>query len=150
MGAGFNSAVESLAIHNGSLYAGGYFASSGGATTLGIAKWDGVAWQPLESGLVGQDVRALVSFDNKLYAGGLIGLAAGQASSMIARWGCVCFANCDNSGISPILNVNDFQCFLNAFAAGDPYANCDGSTIPPVLNVNDFQCYLNKFAAGCP
>ncbi len=29
------------------------------------------------------------------------------------------------------------------------YANCDGSTTPPVLNVLDFTCFLNRFAAGC-
>ena len=58
-----------------------------------------------------------------------------------------CYADCDGSGS---LNVLDFACFLNTFAAGDPYANCDGSTAPPVLNVNDFGCFLNRFAAGCP
>jgi hypothetical protein len=61
-----------------------------------------------------------------------------------------CYANCDGSTTAPILNVNDFTCFLNKFAAGDSYANCDGSTTPPVLNVNDFTCFLNKYAAGCP
>jgi hypothetical protein len=60
-----------------------------------------------------------------------------------------CYANCDGSTAPPILNTNDFQCFMNKFAAGDSYANCDGSTNPPVLNVNDFQCFVNKFAAGC-
>jgi hypothetical protein len=29
-------------------------------------------------------------------------------------------------------------------------ANCDNSTINPVLNVNDFSCFLNQYAAGCP
>jgi hypothetical protein len=62
---------------------------------------------------------------------------------------CICYANCDGSTVPPILNANDFQCFLNKFAAADPYANCDGSTVPPVLNANDFQCFLNKYAAGC-
>ena len=61
----------------------------------------------------------------------------------------VCYPNCDNSTTPPILNVLDFSCFLNKFAAGDPYANCDNSTTPPVLNVLDFSCFLNKFAAGC-
>jgi len=60
-----------------------------------------------------------------------------------------CYANCDGSTTSPILNVLDFSCFLNRFAAGDSYANCDGSTTPPVLNVLDFSCFLNQFAAGC-
>ena len=61
-----------------------------------------------------------------------------------------CYPNCDNSTATPILNVNDFTCFLNKFAAGDPYANCDGSTLSPVLNVNDFICFQQMFAAGCP
>ena len=61
-----------------------------------------------------------------------------------------CYANCDHSTVTPVLNVNDFQCFMNAYAAGESYANCDQSTIPPVLNVNDFNCFLNKYGAGCP
>ncbi|MBL9031873.1 MAG: beta-propeller fold lactonase family protein [Phycisphaerae bacterium] len=61
-----------------------------------------------------------------------------------------CYANCDGSHVPPILNVSDFVCFLNKYAAGDPGANCDGSTAPPALNVNDFICFSNQFAAGCP
>src|SRR5262249_31097857 len=60
-----------------------------------------------------------------------------------------CYANCDQSTTVPVLNVADFSCFLNAFAAGNLYANCDGSTTSPVLNVGDFSCFLNRFAAGC-
>ncbi len=60
-----------------------------------------------------------------------------------------CYANCDGSSAAPTLNANDFQCYLNKFAANNPYANCDGSTATPTLNANDFQCFLNKFAAGC-
>ncbi len=63
--------------------------------------------------------------------------------------GLLCYANCDQSSTTPILNVNDFQCFLNKFASGDPSANCDRSTGAPVLNANDFQCFLNKYGAGC-
>jgi len=51
--------------------------------------------------------------------------------------------------VQPALNVQDFGCFLNKFAAGDPYANCDASTVAPILNVQDFACFLNRFAAGC-
>jgi choice-of-anchor B domain-containing protein len=61
----------------------------------------------------------------------------------------VCYANCDGSSGSPLLTANDFQCFLNKFAAGEPSANCDGSSGSPLLTANDFQCFLNKFAAGC-
>jgi hypothetical protein len=61
-----------------------------------------------------------------------------------------CYANCDGSTTAPVLNVGDFTCFLQKFAAADPYANCDQSTTPPVLNVGDFTCFLQKYAAGCP
>ncbi len=60
-----------------------------------------------------------------------------------------CYANCDNSTSNPVLTANDFQCFLNHYAAGDSVANCDGSTSSPLLTANDFQCFLNKYAAGC-
>jgi glucose/arabinose dehydrogenase len=61
-----------------------------------------------------------------------------------------CYANCDGSTTSPVLNIADFTCFLTAFAKNDCYANCDGSTTAPVLNVADFTCFLTKFAAGGP
>jgi hypothetical protein len=61
-----------------------------------------------------------------------------------------CYANCDASTVAPILNVGDFTCFLQRFAAGESYANCDASTVAPILNVGDFTCFLQRFAAGCP
>jgi hypothetical protein len=60
-----------------------------------------------------------------------------------------CYANCDGSTASPVLNVADFSCFLQKYAAGDDYANCDGSTAAPTLNVQDFSCFLQKYSAGC-
>jgi hypothetical protein len=67
-----------------------------------------------------------------------------------ASVGAGCYANCDGSPTPPVLNVADFTCFLQRFAAVEPYANCDGSTQTPVLNVGDFTCFLQRFAAGCP
>jgi hypothetical protein len=74
---------------------------------------------------------------------GLLGIIAAPATAT------PCYANCDASTTVPVLNISDFACFLNRFAAGDSYANCDNSTTPPVLNVSDFACFLNRFAAGC-
>ena len=44
--------------------------------------------------------------------------------------GRTCYVNCDNSSTPPTLNVNDFICFLNRFAANriqsrDPYPDCN-------------------------
>ncbi|MEX2220025.1 MAG: hypothetical protein WD749_14835 [Phycisphaerales bacterium] len=61
-----------------------------------------------------------------------------------------CYANCDASTTPPVLNVQDFGCFLTRYAAGDAYANCDASTQSPALNVQDFGCFLTKYAGGCP
>jgi agmatine deiminase len=73
--------------------------------------------------------------------------------------GSPCYANCDESTTAPVLNVDDFTCFINQFAIAQSlppaeqithYANCDASTIAPVLNVDDFTCFINRFALGCP
>jgi uncharacterized membrane protein len=70
-----------------------------------------------------------------------------------------CYANCDGSTAAPILNIDDFTCFINEFAAAgalppaqqvEHYVNCDNSTAAPVLNIDDFTCFINSFAAGCP
>jgi hypothetical protein len=70
-----------------------------------------------------------------------------------------CYANCDESTVAPVLNVDDFTCFINQYALAQSlphaqqitaYANCDGSTIAPVLNVDDFTCFINRYALGCP
>jgi hypothetical protein len=73
--------------------------------------------------------------------------------------GPACYANCDSSTVNPILNVDDFTCFINEYASAQSlpyeqqvahYSNCDGSTIAPVLNVDDFTCFINQYAQGCP
>jgi hypothetical protein len=61
----------------------------------------------------------------------------------------VCYPNCDASTTAPVLNVQDFTCFLQRYAAGNTYANCDSSTTAPALNVQDFTCFLQRYAAGC-
>jgi hypothetical protein len=72
-----------------------------------------------------------------------------NSAIMRTRISSPCYANCDGSTTAPVLNVGDFTCFLQKFAAGNSYANCDASTTPPVLNVGDFTCFLQKYAAGC-
>ena len=79
----------------------------------------------------------------------LVSNACGSAPSDAVALGVTCYANCDSSTTSPVLTANDFQCFLNSYAAGEPYANCDESSVSPTLTANDFQCFLNKFASGC-
>jgi uncharacterized membrane protein len=89
-----------------------------------------------------------ISADGRIFAGE--GTLNGVARLYIVSLGAVaCYANCDHSTASPLLNVADFGCFLQRFAGGDLWANCDQSSAPPVLNIADFGCFLQKFAAGC-
>jgi hypothetical protein len=70
--------------------------------------------------------------------------------------GSPCYADCD---ANETLNVDDFICFINEFAAAQSlppsqqmnhYANCTGATTEPMLTVDDFICFINEFAQGCP
>ncbi|MFG0284134.1 MAG: GC-type dockerin domain-anchored protein [Phycisphaerales bacterium JB039] len=69
----------------------------------------------------------------------------GSGDAWVGRFADVpCPADCDGSGA---LDVADFLCFQNLFAAADPAADCDGDT---ELTFFDFLCFQNAFAAGCP
>jgi hypothetical protein len=89
----------------------------------------------------------------------LIAPGTGQYAGLLSIGTAGCYANCDSSTVEPVLNVDDFTCFINEFATSqtlpheqqvNAYANCDGSTIAPALNVDDFTCFINRFAQGCP
>ncbi len=103
-------------------------------------------WQlPASTGIAQVKIRVVAKdkrFQNSSSESGMFAITNGS-------WPVPCYANCDGSTAAPTLTANDFQCFLNKFAAGDVGANCDHSTSLPMLTANDFQCFLNAFAAGC-
>jgi hypothetical protein len=109
-------------------------------TTCGVWEWHGwTSTTPIK--------KIWVQGNGSGYGGGFVDMDDMQID--LGGGPPVCYANCDGSTTPPVLNVQDFSCFLGKFASGDAYANCDGSTTPPVLNVQDFSCFLGKFAAGC-
>jgi hypothetical protein len=76
------------------LYAGGQFTTADGQPANNIAKWDGLSWSPLSTGLEGGPapaVQALAVFDDgtgpALYVGGTFHVAGGLVSGNFARWG---------------------------------------------------------------
>jgi trimeric autotransporter adhesin len=122
-------------------------------------------WVSNPYGLPDNNVHGLLVWGDKMYIAGTFDHIAGiPTSGMVALKGCPsgpqpCYANCDNSTTEPVLNVEDFVCFVNEFAAGlglppaqqiTHYANCDNSTTEPVLNVEDFICFISEFSQGCP
>jgi hypothetical protein len=135
------------------LYIGGNFVTAGAVTAPGIVRWNGSDFTTLGAGASGP-VGSLAAAPpplGALYAGGPYTSMNNMQVAHLGVWeGCPCYANCDMSTAVPVLNVNDYLCFLNRFAISDPYANCDSSTTPPVLNVNDFICFLIQYSVGCP
>jgi hypothetical protein len=128
------------------------FGGGDGTTDLADTwEWSGTSWSQVQiSGPSPRHGHAMVYDSNRhvivLFGGEHTGSYLSETWELVPS----CYANCDASTTPPVLNVNDFTCFLNRFAAGDTAANCDGSTTQPLLNVNDFTCFLNRFAAGCP
>ena len=121
-GGGLGSTVSAFTVHDDGagarLYAGGSF---GAATPTGIARrvasWDGVAWAPLASGIVGNgaSVASLGSYrpawarSARLSAGGFFSRAGDELSSNFAVWGA------DDDGVA--------VCFGDGVLAACPCAN---------------------------
>ncbi|MEY2411053.1 MAG: trimeric autotransporter adhesin [Verrucomicrobiota bacterium] len=70
---------------SGKLYVGGDFTIAGGVAATNIAKWNGINWSALDSGVNGS-VGALLAVGNELYAGGQFTTAGGVSATNIARW----------------------------------------------------------------
>ena len=101
LGRGMSSGTVPAQVHtlmvlpNGNLIAGGKFFSAGGQTCYGIARWDGVAWSALGSGMDTDvfhhnpvaNVYALTVLPNgDVVAGGDFTTAGDAICNGIARW----------------------------------------------------------------
>ena len=120
---------------------------SGGSDRLEIFDSGGASL----GSIVGDDVVVTLSSTTPI-ARFVISVASGSTvaiDNLTFTRGSSCYANCDGSTASPLLTANDFQCFIDQYAAGSSAANCDGSTGSPILTANDFQCFINAYAAGC-
>ena len=117
--------VNALAVApNGDLYAGGEFTQIGGTTVSNVARWNGMAWSALGSGIGGTGnsnrVYALaVAPNGDLYAGGYFGLAGGATANNLARWNGTAW-NALGTGAANGLN-NEVRALAVA-PAGDLYA----------------------------
>lgn len=74
------------------------------------------------------------------FGDGFFGISELQLSGFPAP----CYADCDGNGA---LNIFDYICFGQAFAAQSGYADCDNSGS---FNIFDYICYGSEYSAGCP
>lgn len=83
-------AVYALATVGIEVYAGGRFAEAGDVPADGIARWDGVRWSALgsgvRSGIYDGVVWALAGDDEGVYAGGQFVTAGEERAHNVARW----------------------------------------------------------------
>jgi len=75
------------------LYAGGSFTHAGGVPAVGLARWDGSAWEAVgggPSGLFPTTVEEMLVYDDgsgpALYVSGRFDAIGGVAANLIARW----------------------------------------------------------------
>jgi len=97
------------------LYAAGDFTEIGGVAANRVAKWDGVTWSPLGSGIANGGVGALAWFDDgtgpALYVGGLFDRAGDVDAENIAKW--------DGSSWSPVWGPELHVVLIHALAVYD-------------------------------
>ena len=84
-------AVAALASAEGTLYAGGSFNRIGFAPAQGLARWDGLGWEPLDEGIAvglysAPSVGALLHDGFDLYVGGHFKFAGSQPDAAFAIW----------------------------------------------------------------
>ena len=91
LGSGTSLTVRAIALNNAGnntvVYAGGNFVTAGGVSAIRIAKWNGLSWSALSSGL--NNIPYALEFDatnNILYAGGTFNIAGGVNANYIAYY----------------------------------------------------------------
>jgi hypothetical protein len=124
MGAGFNSTVLALAVHDDgsgpALFAGGTFSVSGATPIAALARWNGSNWLEFGGGVGFLDasypnVCARISFDDgvsrALFVGGRFSTAGDVVSVGVARFGVngdpvvYCTSGTTSSGCAPQMSA---------------------------------------------
>jgi hypothetical protein len=77
--------VLAIAVHNGSVYAGGDFETAGGVAARYLARWDGAAWFAVPTGTLNELPRSLTSTASGLVVTGPVRAGALQLNG-IGRW----------------------------------------------------------------
>src|SRR6185503_8427051 len=86
-GPNLTGGVETFAIYNNELIAGGLFQTNGGGPSETVARWNSAsgAWQPLGAQM-DDIVFALAEFNGELIAGGVFTHVGAQYTDRMARW----------------------------------------------------------------
>jgi hypothetical protein len=109
--------LYAMTVYNGELYIAGDCSSLDGFPCKNICRFNGTAWDSLQSGIIGF-VRSMVvdSVNNILYVGGTISSAGGiPTPTGVAAWN---GTNWSAVGVAPILNPVDLVMYRGVLFAG--------------------------------
>src|SRR5690606_16743164 len=130
IGSGFNSFVNSLAVYNGELIAGGWFSIAG---VRSIARWDGSDWTPLGGGVglsdcpsCGADVSAMLVYNGELIAAGYFTVAGSTLANHIARWNGTNWSNLQGGVNNQVFALAELD---GALYAGGVFNRANGSIV---------------------
>lgn len=170
LGAGTNGQIHAMAVFDDglgdgpALYVAGTLTAAGGAPASRIARWNGVAWSPLGSGIGGDDdpiVKALAVYDDgtgsgpALFAAGEFSAAGGMPANNLAKWDGIAWTPIDlgvNDGINALCVYDDGTGpslyaggYFETSAAGDGYIarwrgcvdDCNGDGIPDWIQISE-------------
>jgi hypothetical protein len=93
-----------MVVYKDEIYIGGYLTKIGSISVNRIARWDGVNWKNVGTGVTGwlvPEVTCMAVFQDELYVGGGFWYAGGKESPFIAKWD-------GEKWDSLTLTVNDF------------------------------------------
>lgn len=84
---GTDADVYSISTNGSDIYVGGNFRTVGGVIVNGVARFDGLRWSSLGSGLGATDIAWAMAFHGSdVYVGGSIISAGGLSVTNVARW----------------------------------------------------------------
>jgi hypothetical protein len=118
LGAGTNSSVRAMKAYNGYLYAVGTFTNAGGIPANHIARWNGVTWDSVGSGIHGGIPYSLEVYNNELYVGGAFTMAGNITVTGIAKWDGINWSNVGQLGPDPTGLTTSLRVFNGALYAG--------------------------------
>lgn len=122
VGGGLDNDANALAIYDDDgagphlpvLVAAGSFTTAGGVAANRIAKWDGISWSPLGTGLNDVAISLLV-FDEPgpdppvLLIGGVFTSAGGMQANRIARWNGSSWSTLGNGFDAPVSGLAEYD-----------------------------------------
>jgi len=128
-GSTVGSQITSMKSYNGSLYVGGNFTSVNSILVSNIARWNGVTWSALGTGITnpnGVFVLSMEVYNSILYVGGIFNNAGGLGVSNIATWNGTTWSSPGtgmNSTVTSLLN------YKGSLIAGGDFTTVNGQLI---------------------